>query len=32
MSGLKRALELWPYLFIAISLMRVAHIALNAAR
>ncbi len=31
-SGLKRALELWPYVFIAISVTGFAYIALNAAR
>ena len=31
-SGLRRALELWPYLFIAVSITGLAYIALNAAR
>jgi len=32
MSGLRRALELWPYLLIAISLTGFVYIALHAAR
>jgi hypothetical protein len=31
-SGLKRALELWPYGFLAVSIAGLAYIALNAAR
>jgi len=31
-SGLKRAVELWPYVLIAISVTGLAHIVLNAAR
>lgn len=31
-SGLRRALELWPYLFIAVSIAGLAYIALNAVR
>jgi hypothetical protein len=31
-SGLRRALGLWPYLFIAVSITGLAYIALNAAR
>jgi len=31
-SGLKRALELWPYVLIAISVTGLDCIALNAAR
>jgi hypothetical protein len=31
-SRLKRAVELWPYVFVAISITGVAYIALNAAR
>jgi hypothetical protein len=31
-SGLKRVLELWPYVFVAISVTGLAYIALNAAR
>jgi hypothetical protein len=31
-SGLRRALELWPYVFIAVSIGGLAYIALNAAR
>jgi hypothetical protein len=31
-SGLKRALELWPYGFVAVSIVGIAYIALNAAR
>jgi hypothetical protein len=30
-SGLRRALELWPYLSIAVSITGLAYIALNAA-
>jgi hypothetical protein len=30
MSGLKRALELWPYALITISVTGLAYIALNA--
>jgi len=29
---LRRALELWPYVFIAVSIAGLAYIALNAAR
>jgi hypothetical protein len=32
MSGLRRALELWPYVFLAISVTGFAYIAFNAAR
>ena len=31
-SDLRRALGLWPYLFIAVSITGLAYIALNAAR
>jgi hypothetical protein len=31
-SGLRRALDLWPYLFIAVSVAGLAYVALNAAR
>ena len=31
-SGFRRALELWPYLFIAVSITGFAYIFLNAAR
>jgi len=31
-SDLRRALELWPYVFIAFSIAGLAYIALNAAR
>ena len=31
-SGFKRALELWPYLFIAVSITGLAYISLNAVR
>jgi len=31
-SRLRRAFELWPYLFIAVSITGLAYIALNAAR
>jgi hypothetical protein len=31
-SGLRRALELWPYWFIAISIAGFAYIFVNAAR
>ena len=31
-SGWRRALGLWPYLFIAVSITGLAYIALNAAR
>ena len=31
-SGLRRALGLWPYLFIAVSITGFAYMALNAAR
>ena len=31
-SGLRRALELWPYLLIAVSITGLAYIALNASR
>jgi len=30
-SGLRRAFELWPYGFIAVSIAGLAYIALNAA-
>jgi hypothetical protein len=30
-SGLRRALELWPHLFIAVSITGLAYISLNAA-
>jgi hypothetical protein len=32
MSGLKRVLELWPYVFVAISVTGLAYIAPNASR
>jgi hypothetical protein len=31
-SGWRRALELWPYLLIAVSITGLAYIALNATR
>jgi hypothetical protein len=31
-SDLRRALELWPYVFIAVSIAGLAYIALNTAR
>jgi hypothetical protein len=31
-SSLRRALELWPYVFIAVSIAGLAYIALNAVR
>jgi len=31
-SGLRRALELWPYVFIAVSIAGFSYIALNATR
>jgi hypothetical protein len=31
-SGLRRALELWPYVFIAVSIAGLAYIALNAVQ
>jgi hypothetical protein len=31
-SGLRRALELWPYVFVAVSIAGLAYIAVNAAR
>ena len=31
-SGLRRALELWPYLFLAVSITGLAYITLNAVR
>ena len=31
-SGLRRALELWPYGCVAVSIAGLAYIALNAAR
>ncbi|MGC1645087.1 MAG: hypothetical protein WA741_04605 [Candidatus Sulfotelmatobacter sp.] len=31
-NGLKRALELWPYVFIAISIAGLSYLALSAAR
>ena len=31
-SPLRRALELWPYLFIAVSIAGLAYISLNVAR
>jgi hypothetical protein len=31
-SGLRRALELWPYRFVAISIAGLAYITLNAAQ
>jgi len=31
-SGLRRALELWPYLFIAVSITGLAYITVNTAR
>jgi len=31
-SELKRALELWPFVFIAVSVSGLAYIALNATR
>jgi hypothetical protein len=31
-NGLKRALELWPYVFIAISIVGLSYLALSAAR
>ena len=30
-SGLKRVLQLWPYLFVAVSIAGLAYIAVNAA-
>ena len=31
-SGLRHALQLWPYLFIAVSIAGLAYIALNGAQ
>ena len=31
-SGLRRALDLWPYLFVAVSITGLVYIALKAAR
>ena len=31
-SGLRRALELWPYIFVVISVAGLAYIALKTAR
>jgi hypothetical protein len=31
-SALRRALELWPYVFIAVSVVGFVYIALNAVR
>jgi hypothetical protein len=31
-SGLRRALELWPYLFLAVSITGLAYITLNAVQ
>jgi len=31
-SGFRRALELWPYLFIAVSIAGFAYMALNGTR
>jgi len=31
-SHLRRAFEVWPYVFIAVSITGLAYIALNAAR
>jgi hypothetical protein len=31
-SGLRRALQLWPYLFVAVSIAGLVYIAVNAAR
>jgi hypothetical protein len=32
MQRLRRALEMWPYVFIVISVVGLAYIALNASR